>query len=234
MNYLECPECGTSESDEAGKCARCGGSMVETSPDLPSPAPVPGPASPVQPTPYNIFRDWKFYILASFVAFGILLWAYGSVVDFMKPKRSDSDLFKDYYATILVKCALVDDAYRPFGKSLDENDVLATISAAKSVEGDVRQLWTDMNGVNVPDLANKEALLLLKDGHERITYAYMKKLQIIEGYIKFAESPSLSVAADVKDAGERVTPLIVGGLAKFFEAGTKLGLKPEDIAKIGN
>lgn len=222
MPIFKCPECGSCENDGDGKCIKCGVPIIDVSSVAPSPVATPAAAR----------GHWLVIVIVCLMMI-IVMWYVESCNGNKSQKRTDLELFREYYSKIIGKTSLADKVYKPFGISLDSGDSLSSMSIAIRIERDYRKCWVDIDREFSPQLANAEASELLKEGHERLSGAYYCKLNVIEGFVKLSKSPSLSIVAEVKESAEKVTPMMVSGLAKLFAAGEKLGMAPEDIANIG-
>jgi hypothetical protein len=222
MPIFKCPECGSSENDGDGKCIKCGVPIIDVS----------SVAPPIVSAPTATRAHWIVIVMVCLMM-AVVMWYVESCNSNKTPNRTDLELFKEYYSKIIGKTALADKVYKPFGLSLDSGDSLSSMSIARRIERDYRKCWVDIDREFSPKLENAEASELLKDGHEKLSGAYYCKLNVIEGFVKLSKSPSISIVGDVKESAERVTPLMVSGLAKLFAAGEKLGMAPEDIANIG-
>ena len=134
-----------------------------------------------------------------------------------KPKKSDAELFQEFYAEILQKTREFDNLLVPFKEALSKSDLIGAVQIAKNIEPEASQLWLKISSTKVPDFQNKKVKEQVEKGLEYLVSGYRYKKEILEKYIDIAKNPSQLIykLAEIKDATDKADNLLILAVAEF-------------------
>jgi hypothetical protein len=84
----------------------------------------------------------------------------------------------------------------------------------------------------VPSLRNQEAKQKLNEAHEALSNCYLYKSSIVSDFIDYSDSPSVKKMAEMKNSAEGSQAYLLRGMATMIEVADKVGIKPEEFAKL--
>jgi len=147
------------------------------------------------------------------------------------PPKSDKELYFTFYNDIVARMNDFDNKIKPFQNAVAVKEHLEAINIASSIEDDVTQLWSKLQGVSVPDLQNKTAQKELDQAKEYLSDAYFNKSQALKAFVEYSKKPSPYLMAKITKDSNQTQTLMLGGSAKLIAAGGELGLSIDQIKK---
>jgi len=149
-----------------------------------------------------------------------------------KPVLSDKELFLTYYSALILKTNAADNMYRPFSDSLSKGKLLIATQEALRIKQPLDEAWSQIYNFKPPILKNEAANKKLEEAYQGISGAYMEKTSIVSNFISLSESQNLKKIAEISNSAENIQTLMIGSTVRLMEAGTLVGVKPEEFPKI--